>query len=297
MCIARRAAFTLIELLVVIAIIVVLLGLLLPAVQKVRAAADRIKCTNNLKQIGLALHLYHNSTSSLPPGITSRSRGEPWPRMTWLTRLLPYLEQESVWQATVATYQREPSPFLNPPHLGFSTPIQMFGCPTDLRTTVVDYTHQGRRPALTSYVGVLGAAYDRTEGVLYRDSRVRLTDVTDGSSNTLMAGERPPSADRWYGWWYAGFGQIGTGSADMLLGVRERNRGGAYVTHCPRGPYQFQPGRVDEQCDLFHFWSLHSGGAHFLFADGSAKFLSYSANAVLPALATRAGGEVVELPQ
>jgi len=104
------------------------------------------------------------------------------------------------------------------------------------------------------------------------------------------------SADFWYGWWYAGFGQRGTGSADLLLGVRERNVGGGYVSSCPPGPYHFQPGCVDQQCDLFHFWRLHPGGAHFLYADGSVHFLTYEADRVLPALATRAGGEVVELP-
>jgi prepilin-type N-terminal cleavage/methylation domain-containing protein/prepilin-type processing-associated H-X9-DG protein len=290
------SAFTLIELLVVIAIISVLVGLLLPAVQKVRAAATRIQCASNLKQIGLALHHYHDANSVLPPGVTSRRQGEPFPRMTWLTRLLPYLEQEQLWEAAVTAYNQQRSPFVNPPHLGFGTPVQLFACPADGRTLELDYTHRGRRPALTSYVGMLGTAYDQTDGVLFIDSRVRLTAISDGTSTTLMVGERPPSADRWYGWWYAGFGQAGTGSADMLLGARERNRGGPYVSACPRGPYHFRAGRVDEQCDLFHFWSLHPGGAHFLFADGSVHFLSHEADALPPALATRAGGETAELP-
>jgi prepilin-type processing-associated H-X9-DG protein len=286
----------LIELLVVIAVIGVLLGLLLPAVQRVRAAADRIQCANNLKQIGLALHNYHDAHSVLPPGVTSERRGEPFPRTTWLTRLLPYLEQEPLWRATIAAYAYQPWPYLNPPHVGFGTPIRVFACPADSRTLEAQDTHQGLRPALTSYVGVLGTAYERTDGVLFRDSRVRLTDITDGTTSTLMVGERPPSADLWYGWWYAGYGQAGTGSADMLLGVRERNFGGGYVSDCPPGPYHFRAGRVDEQCDLFHFWSLHPGGAHFLFADGSARFLTYSADQALPALATRSGGEAVNLP-
>jgi prepilin-type processing-associated H-X9-DG protein len=82
----------------------------------------------------------------------------------------------------------------------------------------------------------------------------------------------------------------------MLLGVREVNLGGPYVAACPPGPYHFQPGRLTQQCDLFRFWSLHSGGAHFLFADAAVHFLSYDADSVLPALASRAGGEIVTLP-
>jgi prepilin-type N-terminal cleavage/methylation domain-containing protein/prepilin-type processing-associated H-X9-DG protein len=291
-----RRAFTLLELLVVIAIVAVLLGLLLPAVQKVRTAADRISCANNLKQIGLALHQYHDAESHLPPGVSSGRPGDPFPRMTWLTRSLPYVEQDQLWRATVAAYDYQPSPYVNPPHIGFGTPVRVFACPADSRALGIQSTHKGRRPALTSYVGILGTAYDHSDGVLSLDSRVRLTDISDGTSSTAVVGERPPSADFWYGWWYAGYGQAGTGSADMLLGVRERNVGGSYVSACPPGPYHFGPGHFTEQCDLFHFWSPHTGGAHFLFADGSVRFLGHGSDSILPALATRAGGEPVELP-
>jgi prepilin-type N-terminal cleavage/methylation domain-containing protein/prepilin-type processing-associated H-X9-DG protein len=293
---SRRAAFTLVELLVVIAIIGVLLSLLLPAVQKVRAAAARIQCTNNLKQIGLALHHYHDAHATLPPGVTSRQSGDPYPRMSWLTRLLPYLEQGALWRATVAAYDYQPVPWINPPHIGLSWPLPAFACPLDYRTLEPQTTHRNRRVALSSYVGVLGTTYNLKDGVLFVDSRVRLADIRDGASATLMAGERPPSADMWYGWWYAGYGQAGTGSADMLLGARELNFGGTFVSACAAGPYHFQDGRLDNQCDLFHFWSLHSGGAHFLYADASVHFLSYAADSVLPAMATRSGGEVLSLP-
>src|SRR5262249_32040575 len=112
----------------------------------------------------------------------------------------------------------------------------------------------------------------------------------------ILVGERPPSPDFWYGWWYAGYGQAGTGSIDMLLGTRERNYGGGYVSQCPPGPYHLLPGNIREQGDVVHFRSLHSGGANFLFGDGSTHFLPYAADAVLPAMATRSGGEVVALP-
>ena len=82
----------------------------------------------------------------------------------------------------------------------------------------------------------------------------------------------------------------------MILGVRERNILLGRLGSCPPGPYQFRPGTVTNQCDMFHFWSLHDGGAHLLFADGSVRFLTYDADGILPALATRAGGEVVNWP-
>ncbi len=292
----RRRAFTLVELLVAIAIIGLLLALLLPAVQKVRGAAARISCANNQKQIGLALHHYHETHSTLPPGVTSKKPKEPYPRMSWLTRLLAYLEQEPLWRATDAAYSYQPWAYMNPPHLGFGYPIQVFACPTDGRTFDPQPTHQNLNAALTSYLGVLGTAYDQADGLLSLDSRVRLTDVPDGITSTLLVGERPPSADCWYGWWYAGYGQAGTGSLDMLLGAREKNAGGPYVKECPRGPYRFVDGHLTNQCDVFHFWSLHAGGANFVCADGSVHFLSYSADHLLPALATRSSGEPVALP-
>src|SRR5205085_1496632 len=125
---------------------------------------------------------------------------EPYPRMTWLTRLLPYIEQEAMWRATVGAYDFQPSPVVNPPHVGYATPIPVYSCPSDPRTQAPQDTHRGRRVALTSYVGVLGTDYSQSDGLLYADSQVRLTQVTDGTSNTLAVGERPPSADCWYGW-------------------------------------------------------------------------------------------------
>jgi prepilin-type processing-associated H-X9-DG protein len=157
------------------------------------------------------------------------------------------------------------------------------------------FTHQGHYVALTSYLGCSGINYTKLDGVLFRGSRIRLTDVMDGTANTLLAGERPPSADFWYGWWYAASGFFGTATADLVLGVREISNDGDYTRGCTP-PYPFAPGRFDQQCDLFHYWSPHIGGAHFVLCDGSVRFLSYSADAILPALATRSGGEPVELP-
>jgi prepilin-type processing-associated H-X9-DG protein/prepilin-type N-terminal cleavage/methylation domain-containing protein len=290
----QRPAFTLVELLVVIGIIAALLSLLLPAVQKVREAANRMRCANNLKQIGLALHHYHDSYWHLPTGCSYRNGADLHPHMSWLTRLLPYLEQEALWQQALQAFARERF-FERPPHypiLGRLVPA--FVCPSDDRAAT-PWAFGSLRVAFTSYQGVAGTDRTRLDGILYLDSRVRLTDIRDGTSNTVAVGERPPSRDHALGWWYAGWGQAKDGSCEMHLGVRERNVHTRY-RRCSPGPYHFTRSGIESNCDVFHFWSQHPGGAHFLFADGSVRLLHYDADAILPALATRIGGEVITLP-
>jgi prepilin-type processing-associated H-X9-DG protein len=160
--------------------------------------------------------------------------------------------------------------------------------------------------AFTAYQGVNGTSHLARDGMLNSVQNttgkcppgVRIADVTDGTSNTLMAGERPPSETLIWGWWFADAGASNNGDIGVVLGVREINEqiSGQATDQCPTGPYHFVQGNLSNECDAFHFWSLHSGGANFLFADGSVHFLGYSADSILPALATRDGGEVVELP-
>jgi prepilin-type N-terminal cleavage/methylation domain-containing protein len=260
----RQSAFTLVELLVVIAIIAALLGLLLPAVQKTRAAAARITCANNLKQIGLALHNHHGTAGSLPPGLTPPMKGEQFPHIGWMARLLPFIEQQPLWDLTLTAYEEQPSYPYRMPHYGIMTPIKLFSCPADGRADYPHPTHNWLRVALTDYLGILGTNYQKRDGVLYLGSHTRLTDITDGTSNTLLVGERPPSPDFWYGWWYAAEGQANSGSTDTVLSVRElRATSAPYTAECPPGPYHFEPGRLNNMCDVFHYWSLHSGGANF----------------------------------
>jgi prepilin-type processing-associated H-X9-DG protein len=280
---------------VVIAIIGVLMALALPAVQKVRAAANRAECTNNLKQVGLALHQYHGSHRVFPPGVSFRNGKDPFPNQSWLAKLLPYVEQQELWRLTQVAYQKEPYFVMNPPHVGLDYVVGVFTCPADGRVSSAQDS-RGYHVALTSYLGLEGLNLNSNDGVLYLDSRVRIQDIVDGTSNTILVGERPPGPDFWYGWWYGGYGQRKpSGSGDMVLGAREINDS-VDLQSCAVGPYEFAPGKLSEHCDVFHFWSLHSGGANFLFCDGSVHFLTYDAAPLMPALATRAGREPVSLP-
>jgi prepilin-type N-terminal cleavage/methylation domain-containing protein/prepilin-type processing-associated H-X9-DG protein len=305
-----RRAFTLLELLVVMAILAVLIGLLLPAVQKVRDAANRTYCTNALKQIGLGLHSYHDVTGAFPPAIGEGLPRDRFPEVSWLARILPYVEQPALYADMQAAFQQVPWPWANPPHRGLGTVVPLYRCPSDDRqyqaTFVTEFSAK-YLVAFTGYLGVNGRNLRSYDGVLYWNSRVTLLDITDGTSNTLMAGERPPSWDLLFGWWYAGAGQgdfsfrpvRNTGSCDVTLGAAELNLkhvGIPQMDACPTGPYAFGPGTILNPCDQFHFWSLHSGGSNFLFADGAVRFLTYDAAPLLPALATRAGGEAAPRP-
>lgn len=292
----KHRGFTLAELVVVLAIIGVLLSLTLCAVQRVRNAAIQLQCGNNLRQIGLALQMYHDTRFLLPPGFSDTPFSQPYPKLGWPARLLPFVEQDNLWRLTTEAFQIDRDPFHNPPHVGLATVVPLFLCPADGRLSYPQES-RGYTVAFTSYLGVEGKDLLSRDGLLYYNSTVSFSDVTDGLSYTVMVGERPPSADFYYGWWYTGFGQSGSGSLDMTLGVGEINRyRRPEFRRCPPGPYSFGPGSLRSDCDLFHFWSLHPDGANFLCADGSVHFLSYSARSVLPALGTRASGEAVALP-
>lgn len=295
---AARAGFTLLELLVVLAIGAVLLGLLAPAVQRTRDAAFRVQCVNNLKQLGVALHHYHDQHRSLPPGIMTEN--DPHLFLSWLARLLPHLEQEALWRKTQADFARNPYPIAieditSERHPNLNHPMPSFVCPADDRT--IGVVEDGYEAAFTHYLGIRRSGWAKKhDGVLFENGRVRWADVTDGLSNTAAVGERPPSPDNYLGWWYAGVGQDGYGSGDMILGTLE-TRFTFRTPTCRRGPYRFGPGSPDNPCDVFHFWSRHvGGGANFLFADGAVRFLPYSIGDGLHDLASRNGGEPVTPP-
>jgi prepilin-type N-terminal cleavage/methylation domain-containing protein/prepilin-type processing-associated H-X9-DG protein len=305
----RRHGFTLIELLVVIAIIAILIGLLVPAVQKVRESAARAQCQNNLKQIALACHNFHGTYKKLPQGVNYTY---PYYYWSWLAQILPFVEQSPVF--TMADrYARTGNNWwpwgdqgqypMNdnvtpPPNPALRVSIPIYNCPMDDRSLVV-VTQDPLTVAFTSYLGNAGTNGDfvfgyppNSNGVLYWRSKIRLTDIRDGTSNTILAGERPPSKDLEYGWWFAGAGWDGSGVGDVLM-LPQAIYYAAWGLGCSTSYANFQPGDLNQTCDQVHWWSLHDGGGNFAMSDGSVHFMTYAQNNILPALATRAGGESV----
>jgi prepilin-type N-terminal cleavage/methylation domain-containing protein/prepilin-type processing-associated H-X9-DG protein len=300
----RQPAFTLVEVLVVIAIIAVLIALLVPAVQKAREAANRVQCMNNLKQIATALHTYHDANHLFPHAYDARAlfqdpsktpetsaRSRFILTKSWATLILPFIEQDNLDSSGYATYHQRD--------------VRIYACPSDPRAlSFYNGNNAYGTQGLTDYLAVTGtmtfrgnpeslSVRPKCDGVIYESSRTRITDITDGTSNTVLVGERPPSLDLFWGWW--------TWSAfDASLGVRD-----TFLVYTVSGPVapiscatlmpeNYRPS-AGNNCDTHHFWSMHPGGGNWIFADGSVRFLPYQSNPILPALATRSGGEVVSV--
>jgi prepilin-type N-terminal cleavage/methylation domain-containing protein len=320
----RSRGFTLIELLVVIAIIAILIGLLLPAVQKVREAAGRSKCQNNLKQIGLALHHYHDARDRFPtpraiaPGSTTVGQ---WSIYTW--NIFP-VSTESVggWMFRILPYHEEGNRLNTLPQIGppanpnipnevntiGSHSVKIYMCPADI---FANRKSSGTPPsggrAMTSYVGVTGndewleagfRGSNATNGIFavhrWQSSStnpavygVRIAQVIDGLSNTTMVGERPPSSTLAHGWWRG---------SDFWAMLANPNREQRAIAGCA-DPGYFRPDKATNLCAATHYWSMHENGGHWLLGDGSVRFFSYSAGTtILPAMASINGGEVVNAP-
>jgi prepilin-type N-terminal cleavage/methylation domain-containing protein/prepilin-type processing-associated H-X9-DG protein len=278
----RRCGFTLIELLVVIAIIALLIGMLLPAIQKVREAAARAQCQNNLKQIGLACHSFESVYQRFPEAAFDNQLSPPG----WMGLILPFLEQGNTlaaWQSTFEAY-----------------PVKTYYCPSEPRAYPIIYTSGSDIRSFTDYVAICGLTYYDGLGIVtvnesYYGVPVQVTDITDGTSNTIMVGERPPDVNDFWGMWHNQSEGVFSGVANTYALMTQDANGNS----CPPSPYYFGAGplNVNNPCSINQLWSNHTGsGANFAMGDGSVRFISYSASAILPALATRAGGEVVEVP-
>jgi prepilin-type N-terminal cleavage/methylation domain-containing protein/prepilin-type processing-associated H-X9-DG protein len=310
---ALRQGFNLIELLVVIGIIGLLIGLLLPAVQSAREAAARTTCQNNLKQIGLAAGNFDSARGTLPPSSVDVRTILPVQyngsgiNLNWQVLLLPYIEQDALWKETLEAYKMTLDSSANPPHIGLARVIRIYACPSDGRVMAAITDNKGFTAAYGSYQGVSAGAgkvnpsqpflgLPADDGAMRLGRGVRFAEITDGTSQTLLIGERPPAGRYLAGAWYTtNWAKNAWRYDDYSFG-----RHSAMPMYWPfnvgqcNGPFYFGPGRLANPCDFNHFWSLHPGGAHFLFADGSVRFLPYSASAIMVPLATRAGGEVVD---
>jgi prepilin-type N-terminal cleavage/methylation domain-containing protein/prepilin-type processing-associated H-X9-DG protein len=329
----QRRGFTLIELLVVIAIIAILIGLLLPAVQKIREAAARMVCTNNLKQLGLAAHNYHGAYEKFPPGVYQLpfAAAPKYRGVTLFVYLLPYIEQDNLargWDMT--------DPLNNTVGADQSktaTVLKTLLCPSDsIPQNPVNSGSGGRWYGITSYGGNGGSrSYDpqfaTNDGIFAvigpgsqtapTGSPVRIGDVTDGLSNTVLFGERshvdpnndtfaanlvPPSGQFAnpmgdIGWWASSGGRLAAG--DVTLSAY------APINYKVPAPYGQRASMVPPVSDfnsyeyyydrrVCAFGSLHAGGANFALADGSVRFITDSLPLVtLQALCVRNDGLVV----
>ncbi len=314
--IRSHRAFTLIELLVVIAIIAVLVALLLPAVQQAREAARRTQCKNNLKQIGLALHNYHDSNNCFPPsGFWSRDASgyTGTTGRSWIYHLLPYAEQANIYLRSDLS---KPTYF----DVGVTDQeITWLNCPSDPKSQEI-YSWGGTysKFATTNYLGnggpdgvaplfvfsncgtgiySAGAMQGSPTGV------VRTRDFTDGLSNTIHVGERGV-VDMW-GLWNLGYNGCPAGVGDVVLSLNYPTSPGGgffYPVDSNKDGNKFNDRNwryiiprptQDADLDVGHWWSHHAGGAQFLLADGSVKFASYSVDYnLLRGVHSRGGGEV-----
>lgn len=288
----RSSGFTLIELLVVIAIIAILVALLLPAVQQAREAARRTQCKNNLKQIGLALHNYHDIYNTLPPGVVHKFGNQAVAAMGsygWGTFILPQLEQQNLFQTIQANGVDLDALLRNTANAAARdyavfTKLPFYRCPSDTapdqntrREWDAPYSQFfGGRPvhlSTSNYVGVSGSRWSTPEdwivngrdpyGTFWGDSRVQFRDITDGLSNTFVVGER----DWRLGWaanWIGQRNYTGTG----IWGSRQN----LAILDVKINDPVLQPN--GHPAATRGFSSAHTGGAQFLFADGAVRFLT-----------------------
>ncbi len=309
----RRRGFTLIELLVVIAIIAILIGLLVPAVQKVREAAAKIQCANNLKQIGLALHNYHGNYQSFPTSV--RPAGvTPLPRVSWTIPLLPFIEQDNLRRNYDTTTNWDSA--TNLPLT--SLPIKIFQCPSAPNVQRLDgdpQTNTWNLVAVTDYAASTGVAAYATNvnttgavepGILQKNTLVRIADVTDGLSNTILVVEsagRPQiwRAGRPYGTVPAqkvnggGWARPASDLTFQTSTADGTSFPGPCAVNCTNGfdypTYNMSPFGTEGTAEPYGF---HTNSLNVLMGDGSVRGVSSGISVyTFAALITRSGAEVI----
>ncbi|MDP6722756.1 MAG: DUF1559 domain-containing protein [Pirellulaceae bacterium] len=282
---SSRSAFTLVELLVVIAIIGILVALLLPAVQAAREAARRTSCKNNLRQLGLALHSYHDTSKTLPPGVlgTTGSRRANHRLHTWMALLLPYVEQGNLQDQYDFNFRFDHS--YNAPAVIQRVPI--FACPSH-----TDELSQ-KKYGTNHYAASAGTRPGKNDGVLYPMSATKLRDIIDGTSQTLAIGEIAFELGGWArGAINSGGGRGGGGGQGFARGVLRWYRASP---NCAQPGINLPATGCSNNAEWrFQFSSRHPGGCHFTLADGSCRFVAETIDTnTLNALFTRSGRDIV----
>jgi prepilin-type N-terminal cleavage/methylation domain-containing protein/prepilin-type processing-associated H-X9-DG protein len=302
----HHRGFTLIELLVVIAIIAILIGLLLPAVQKVREAAARMSCSNNLKQIGLALHNHEGAYRAFPQARNA------WPLVhSALSRLLPFVEQDNLQRLVDYT-----TPPTSPTNLGASqTRVGLFICPSDpVGGKVPTLAEWGSNYVANNGSGTIGFGLIASGDGLFTQTPIRIGDILDGTSNTAAFSESllgngmvPASAaaadPRFVVLEVPGGNDPTPAACDGAAGTFSGRRGGKWIDghygntlynhYYTPNPATWDCGNGSHNKGLSTARSFHSGGVNLVLGDGSVRFVSNSISATSwRALGTRAGGEV-----
>jgi prepilin-type N-terminal cleavage/methylation domain-containing protein/prepilin-type processing-associated H-X9-DG protein len=299
----RRGAFTLIELLVVIAIIGVLVALLLPAVQAAREAARRTSCTNNLKQLGLAIHNHHDTMRYFPPSATSTTPFNPgWaPTHGWGQFLLPFIEQTNMGSA----YRWERDWFAPENQPVVSTPLKVCLCPSaptnrmdagtpsstppgTWRSSPTDYTPTTRISQAVFDLGLASPAPADINGMMVTNMKLRFADVTDGTSNTIALAEDAGRPQRW---------RVGKPVSQQVANTAaswaDRNNLIAPVGSLRDGSMRRGPCPMNCTNDN-ELYSFHPAGCNAVFGDGSVRFLRSTITlTTLSSLITKAGLETL----